>query len=237
MTESAPAEVERPAYELSGETLAWATVSALFVGLRLGTIWHAPVAGAELDHLSGAWLARIGAPDDRYVPTLFQALTSLLLRFDSVDTWPRVMALLSLCSVPFAVYLLRPRLGRAGALLALLLLTVDAPLISLGTSASAMGFDVGITLWLFVAMTRPTLAAMGAGGAWVPRGAPAARSRSHSSRRRSACARFGATTRTGRLLAGARAAWLPAWCWRRSASGSGRLTACGCHRSISSRRA
>ena len=153
-----PAETKTPrAVELSGEVVAWVVASALFVGLRLGTVWHSAVGGAELDSLSGAWQARIGQADDRYVPTLFQGLASVLLRLDDSEVWPRLVALLSVSSLPIALYILRSRLGRAGALLALLLVAIDAPLISLGTSASAMGFDVAITTWVFVMMTRPGL--------------------------------------------------------------------------------
>ena len=42
--------------------LAWAVAAGIFVLLRLGPVWQAPVGGAELDHLSGAWQASIGVP-------------------------------------------------------------------------------------------------------------------------------------------------------------------------------
>ncbi|MEO6043633.1 MAG: hypothetical protein ABIQ47_06900 [Tepidiformaceae bacterium] len=137
--------------------LAWGAAATAFVLLRLAFIWNAPVGGFELAGLSGAWQARIGETDARFVPTLFQALSAGLLYLSSSETPSRILALLATCSVPAAVYLLRARLGEAGALLTLLLLAVDAPAIALGASGSAMGFDLPLALWLFVAYTRGDL--------------------------------------------------------------------------------
>ena len=134
--------------------LAWAAAAAAFVLLRLAFIWNAPVGGFELAGLSGAWQARIGETDARFVPTLFQALSAALLHVSSSETPSRVLAFLAACSIPAAIYLLRPRLGEAGALLTLLLFAVDPVGIALGASASAMGFDLAVALWLFVAFTR-----------------------------------------------------------------------------------
>jgi len=145
---------ERQGLVVSVSSIAWAAAVALFLLLRLGTIWHAPVAGAELVQLSGAWQARSGIADARFVPTLFQALTTLLLHISSSDIPARTLAFLATATVPGAIFLLRGRLGQAGALLALVILAFDGPAITLGTSASAMGFDLAITVWLFVAMDR-----------------------------------------------------------------------------------
>lgn len=137
---------------LSVSSIAWAIAAALFVLLRLGTIWHAPVAGAELLQLSGAWQARVGVTGDHFAPTLFQALTTLLLHISSSAAPARTVAFAVTATIPLALFLLRRRLGEAGALLALIILAFDGPSITLGTSASAMGFDLAITVWLFVAM-------------------------------------------------------------------------------------
>lgn len=134
--------------------LAWVAAGLLFELLRLGIIWHAPVGGAELVHLSGAWTARVGAPDDRYVPTLFQAFTTLFLHWSDSEIPARVLAYASTASIPFGVFLLRRQLTDAGAMLALVLLSLDALAIEMGSSASAMGFDLAVTVWLFVALAR-----------------------------------------------------------------------------------
>jgi hypothetical protein len=129
-------------------------VSAIFLLLRLGPVWQGPVGGAELVHLSGAWQARIGVEDDRFVPTLFQAITAALLHLSDSEVPPRVLALAVTGTIPGALYLLRSRLGDAGALVALLALAFDGPAINMGVSASAMGFDLALMLWLFVGSTR-----------------------------------------------------------------------------------
>ncbi|MEP7214857.1 MAG: hypothetical protein ABI782_01320 [Anaerolineaceae bacterium] len=134
--------------------LAWGAAALLFVLLRFAFLWNAPVGGFELVGLSGAWQTRIGETDARFVPTLFQALSAALLHVSSSETPSRILAFLSVCSLPAAVYLLRPRLGEAGALVTLLLLAMDPFGIALGASASAMGFDLAIALWLFVAFVR-----------------------------------------------------------------------------------
>lgn len=134
--------------------LAWAVAAGIFVLMRLGPVWQAPVGGAELDHLSGAWQASIGVTDTRFVPTFFQAICALLFQFTTSEVPARVVAFVVSASVPVAVYMLRGQLGNAGGLLALLLLAFDAPGIALGVSASAMAFDIALAMWLFVAMTR-----------------------------------------------------------------------------------
>ncbi len=134
--------------------LAWTVAGAVFILLRLGPLWQAPVGGAELIHLSGAWQAREGIGDPRFVPTLFQGITALLLHWSASEVPPRVLAFLATATIPGALYLLRPQLGNAGALLALVILAFDGPAIALETEASAMGFDVAIALWLFVALAR-----------------------------------------------------------------------------------
>ncbi len=147
----------RPAVQVPVVALVWAACAAVFVALRIAPVWHTPVSGAELVHLSGAWQARVGVADDRFVSTLFQSLTVLSLHWTTSEVPARLLALVSTATIPGALYLLRGRLGEAGALLALILLTLDGPAITAGSSASAMGFDLAITIWLFVAMTRPSL--------------------------------------------------------------------------------
>lgn len=149
---------------LSVGTIAWGVAAAVFLLLRLGPIWEMPVGGGELVHLSGAWQARVGADDARFVPTLFQAITAALFHLTDSEVPARVLAFLATATVPFALYRLRSRLGEAGALLALLLLAFDGPAIWLGVAASAMGFDLAVTVWLFVfaleAPRAPLLAAV-----------------------------------------------------------------------------
>lgn len=155
-----PAEVPEPPralFVLTGSVLAWAAATAALVLLRLGPIWHMPVAGPELVHLSGAWQARGGVEDDRFVGTLFQALAALLFRVSDSEIPARILAFCATATVPAAVWSLRSRLGDAGALIALALLAFDGPAIALGSSASAMGFDMAITAWLFAVISRPGL--------------------------------------------------------------------------------
>ncbi len=141
------------AVNVSAETLAWLAVAAVFVAFRLGAAFEAPVGGAELVHLSGAWQARIGVEDSRFVPTLFQALCATLLYASSSELPSRLLAVAATATVPLALYLLRGRLGNAGALLALLLIAFDPPGILLGGTASALGFDVPVAIWVFVALS------------------------------------------------------------------------------------
>ncbi len=150
-------EPARPLFTLRADVLAWLGLSAAFMLLRLGTIWHASVGGPELDGLSGAWQARVGVADERFIPTLFQAIVALLLHWSDSEIPGRILAFLATATIPGAIYCLRVRLGEAGALLALIFLALDGPGIALGTSASAMGFDLALVTWLAVAIERRTL--------------------------------------------------------------------------------
>lgn len=134
--------------------IAWAVAALAFVLLRLGPIWRTAPGGAELDALSGAWSAHLGVDDPRWAPTLFQALTSLSFEFTTSEVPARVLAFLAAASIPPALYLLRGRLGSAGALIALVLLAFDATAIHLGSTAHAGAFDTAIVLWAFVAFAR-----------------------------------------------------------------------------------
>lgn len=135
-------------------SLAWLAATAAFLGLRLGLTWQAPVGGAELVHLSGAWQAAIGIDDARFVPTLFQALTALSLEFTTSEVPARIIAFAATATLPAALCLLRRALGEAGALFALGLLAVDPAGIWWGVAATASGFDVGLALWLLVLIDR-----------------------------------------------------------------------------------
>ncbi|MEX0783261.1 MAG: hypothetical protein WD557_11465 [Dehalococcoidia bacterium] len=139
---------------VSIETLAWIAVGAIFLGIRLWPIWQMPVGGAELVHLSGAWNASIGVEDDRYVPTLFQALTALSFAFTTSEVPARLLAFLATATIPLALFMLRPLLGTGGALIALGILAFDAVGVVAGVGAGAMGFDLAIAAWLFVLLTR-----------------------------------------------------------------------------------
>ena len=140
---------------VSVSTIAWVATATVFVLVRLGPVWQAPVGGPELIHLSGAWQAREGISDARFVPTLFQAISAAILHWSSSEVPSRVVAFLATATMPGALYLLRPKLGNGGALLAVAFLAFDGPQIALGTEASAMGLDLAVTTWLFVALSRP----------------------------------------------------------------------------------
>ncbi len=127
----------------------WIAAGIIFAALRLGPTWQAPVGGAELLHLAGAWQANIGLEDSRYVPTFFQFLSSVLFRISDSEVPVRVLAFATTSSIPFALYRVRRIIGEPAALLALFVLAIDAATISLGSSGSAMGFDLAIATWLF----------------------------------------------------------------------------------------
>ena len=142
---------------LSVATIAWVLVVVLFVALRVGVVWRAPVGGAELAHLSGAWQASSGIEDARYVPTLYQAVTAVTLGWTDSELPARALALAATLSIPLALYHLRRTLGESGALLALLLLALDPMGIVLGVTATAAAWDTAIAIWLVVALlaSRP----------------------------------------------------------------------------------
>ncbi|MCY3602871.1 MAG: hypothetical protein OXH12_07305 [Chloroflexi bacterium] len=137
---------------VSVAAIAWVVVVALFILLRVGLVWRAPVGGAELEHLSGAWQARIGVEDDRYVPTLYQAVTALTLGWTESEQPARALALAGALTTPLALFMLRRQLGEGGALLALLLLALDPAGIVLGVTATAAAWDSAIAVWLVVAL-------------------------------------------------------------------------------------
>ena len=161
MTSPAPA-LRRPRglsrrRAVSVAAIAWVLVVVLFVLLRVGLVWRAPVGGAELAHLSGAWQARIGVEDSRYVPTLFQAVTALTLGWTESEAPARALAFAGTLTIPLALFMLRRPLGEGGALLALLLLALDPAGIVLGVTATAAAWDAAIAVWLVVALlaSRP----------------------------------------------------------------------------------
>ena len=139
-----------PAVSLAA--IAWVLVVALFILLRVGLVWRAPVGCAELAHLSGAWQARIGIEDERYVPTLYQAVTALTLGWGESEEPARALALAGALTIPLALFMLRRQLGEGGALLALLLLALDPAGIVLGVTATAAAWDAAVAVWLVVAL-------------------------------------------------------------------------------------
>ncbi|MCC7363443.1 MAG: hypothetical protein IT303_03650 [Dehalococcoidia bacterium] len=151
---AAPASPPEPLFVVSVGMVAWFLAGLVFILLRVGPVLGAPVGGAELVHLSGAWQASIGVDDERYVPTLFQTVASLLLRADDSELPARAFAFLLTATVPAALWRLRPVLGDAGALIALAVLALDGPGILLGSTASAMAADIAVTLWLAVFLLR-----------------------------------------------------------------------------------
>ena len=157
MTAPAPARRTRRLPSVSVAAVAWVLVVVLFVLLRVGLVWRAPVGGAELTQLSGGWQARTGVEDTRYVPTLYQAVTALTLRWTESETPARALALAGTLTIPLALFLLRRSLGEGGALLTLLLLAFDPAGIILGVTATAAAWDTAIAIWLVVALvaSRP----------------------------------------------------------------------------------
>jgi len=145
----------RTAYEVSVAQLAWLGAGGLFVALRVAGLVSIPVGGPELDHLSGAWQAHAGNTDDRFVPTLFQAVAAWLFSLGDSEVLPRLAVVAAQATVPLALYRLRPSLGgEAGALIALVLLALDPVSILLGSTAWAGGWDVPLVLWLLVLLDR-----------------------------------------------------------------------------------
>ena len=147
------APAPRPSPTVSLAAAAWALVIVLFILLRVGLVWRAPVGGAELDHLAGAWQAASGVEDARYTPTLYQAVSALTLNWTESERPARALALAVTLTIPLALFLLRRSLGEGGAILALLLLALDPVGVALGVAATAAAWDSAIALWLVVALT------------------------------------------------------------------------------------
>ncbi len=144
----------RQGIEIPLQVLVGVVVAAAFLLLRLGLIWQAPVGGEELRSLSGAWQAAAGNSDSRFIPTFFQALAALLLKIDDTEALPRLLAFAAIATVPLAFHLLRPALGTAAALVALLLFAFDAPAIYTGVAATTSGFDLPLLAWALLLLMR-----------------------------------------------------------------------------------
>jgi hypothetical protein len=136
-------------------TLLWIAGGALFIALRIAGLLSIPVGGVELHSISGAWQASNGVQDDRFVPTLFQAITALLFQGVDNEIWPRLLAVAAASTVPFALYRLREAFTEPGALLALALLTFDAPGVLFTSTASFSALDIPLVLWLLVFLRQP----------------------------------------------------------------------------------
>ncbi|MCX7618146.1 hypothetical protein [Tepidiforma sp.] len=131
---------------------AWTAAAAVYAAMRLLAFVKLPVGGLELWSLSGAWQARAGIDDARYVPTLFQALTALLLRVEDSETLPRLAALAASLTVPVSLFLLRRRIGEPAAIATLLVLAFDPLQIAFGPAATAAAFDVPLTAGILAAL-------------------------------------------------------------------------------------
>ncbi len=148
---------QRQGVEIPVQVLVGVAVAAAFLLLRLGLIWQAPVGGEELRSLSGAWQTAAGNSDSRFLPTFFQALAALLLKFDDTEVLPRLLAYAAIATVPLAFHLLRPALGAAAALVALLLLAFDGPAIYASVAATTSGFDLPLMAWALLLLMREDL--------------------------------------------------------------------------------
>lgn len=174
MTADVPVQARREQREVTWATVAWLLAGAVFIVFRIAGVLSMPVGGAELDHLAGAWQARIGVEDDRFVPTLFQAVTALSLEFTRSELPARLFALAGTASIPVALYRLRFVLGEVAALSAVIILAFDPVSLWTGSSASAMAWDIPISLGVFVllmAEQRPRWLLAGAGFAAATAGA------------------------------------------------------------------
>ncbi|MGE0598897.1 MAG: hypothetical protein AB7J35_03615 [Dehalococcoidia bacterium] len=137
-------------FEVTAGQLIWGLLVAIFAGIRLAGLLSLPVGGVELDSLAGAWQANAGNADDRFIPTLFQALTSWTFVATTSEFPARILAFAASCSIPFALWRLRPALGEMGAMAALLALAIDPFAVILGATAWTGAFDMAIVLWLIV---------------------------------------------------------------------------------------
>ncbi len=151
---SGPGDVAQSPRTLSVSTVAWVLAGLIFIVPRLAAAFTMPVFGAEIDSLSGAWLASTGTGDRRYIPTLFQGITALLLTTDDSELWPRLAAVIASATVPIGFWLLRPRLGEIAAFVALLAVALNPVGIGLGASANASALDETVAIWVFVAFAR-----------------------------------------------------------------------------------
>ncbi|MBK6560152.1 hypothetical protein [Candidatus Amarobacter glycogenicus] len=151
--------------EVSVAQLAWIVAGTAFFAYRLAAFLSAPVGGVELDSLAGAWQAHAGTPDERFIPTLFQAISAYSFAFTTSEVPARLLALLASCSVPFALYRLRPSLGESGALAALVVVALDPVSILLGATAWHGGLDIALTFWLLVLLREEELADWACGAA------------------------------------------------------------------------
>ena len=141
-------------------TLLWLAGGSLFIVLRIAGLVSIPMGGVELHSISGAWQASLGVQDDRFVPTLFQAITALIFRGLDNEIWPRLLAVAAAATVPFALHRLRDTLSEPGALIALLVLTFDAPGILVTSTANLSALDIPLALWLLVFLRQQTHAPM-----------------------------------------------------------------------------
>lgn len=158
-TDSPPPRV----YELSLGAIIWVAAGALFMVMRLAGVLSIPVGGIELSHLSGAWEAKAGNTDARFIPTLFQGLAAWSFEFTRADMPARVLALVASLGVPLSLYRLRPLLTEPAALLGLLILTFDPVSILLGSTAWAGALDVIAVLWVLQLARRDAVPSLDLG--------------------------------------------------------------------------
>jgi hypothetical protein len=136
--------------------LGWASVAALYAAVRLAVALNAPVAGAELWSLSGAWAAHAGADDARFTGALAQAIAAATFAFtDSALPARLVLALLGSVVLAVAAARLRAVVGDGPLLVAAALVALDPFLAASGGTASALALDVPVALLLFAVAVRP----------------------------------------------------------------------------------
>lgn len=140
--------------------LGWAGVAVLYGAVRLGVVLNAPVAGAELWSLSGAWAAHAGADDPRFAGSLAQGVAAATFAFTDSPVPARLaLTLLGAAVLAIAALRLRPAVGDGPLLAAAVLVALDPFHAASGGTASALALDVPIALLLFAVTVRSPAAA------------------------------------------------------------------------------
>lgn len=144
----------------------WAGLIAVYLLVRLPAVTQMPVASVELHDLTAVWRAHVGNSTTDFQPTLAQAVTLLSFEWTDSEQFTRWVVFAAGATVPFGILALRHRLGEVGAIVAILVLALNGPAIYLGSSASAVAFDLPIVIWGLVWLDR----AYGPEWWWLPAG-------------------------------------------------------------------
>lgn len=155
--EARAAPTARPRWEVAVPTapLMLAGAGGLWLLVRGLAAANGLVGGAELASLAGAWSAKAGEADARFVPTLAQALTAAAFELTPSPYVPRFLLLaLGLLLLAVAVAWLRPVAGDARLAALVALAAIDPLGIALGLG-SAEALDGSVALLLLAVSLRP----------------------------------------------------------------------------------